>query len=213
LKRSTPTRHHPALKHEAVPAFMARLRRRRSITSYALEFLILTATRSGEVRGARWTEIDFAARVWVIPPARMKTAVEHRVPLTDRALAILRELAAVRLGELIFPGARRGEPLHGNTLRMALGTLEKGITCHGFRSSFRDWAGEETDYPHDICEAALSHTRRDKTHSAYQRGDLLAKRRKLMEAWGQFCEPSRIPSPSQQAQKTPKTRARARIPA
>jgi integrase len=122
----------------------------------------------------------------------VKAGQPHRVPLCDRAVAIVKELAAIRLNEFVFPGMIRGEPLSNMAMLMMLRDMQPGITVHGFRSSFRDWAGEETDTPHDICEAALAHTRKDKAHAAYQRGDLLDKRDKLMQAWANYC----VPAPS-----------------
>ena len=143
--------------------------------------------RTNETIGATWPEFDLDAALWTIPPERMKAGEEHRVPLPAPALAILKELAKVRPSRLVFPGWRRGQALSDMALLQCLRGLRPGFTVHGFRSSFRDWAGEETDHGHDICEAALAHTRKDKTHAAYQRGDLLKKRRALMDDWAAFC--------------------------
>ena len=181
--------HHPALPYKDVPAFMARLRAREGVTARALELTILAATRTKETIGATFDEFDLAAGVWTIPADRMKSELEHRVPLCDRAVAIVKELAATRLNDYVFPGLVRGEPLSSDAMLGLLGVLRSGITVHGFRSSFRDWAGEETNAAHDICEAALAHMRKDKAHAAYQRGDLLAKRRQLMDGWATYCEP------------------------
>jgi integrase len=181
--------HHAALPYTDVPAFMARLWARDGITPRALELTILTAVRTNEAIGARFDEFDLTGKVWRIPAERMKAGQEHRVPLCDRAVTIIREMAATRLNDFVFPGIKRGQHLSDMAMLVMLRELQRGITVHGFRSSFRDWAGEETAHPHDICEAALAHTRKDKAHAAYQRGDLLAKRRKLMDAWGRFCEP------------------------
>ena len=217
-KRSklAPTRHHPALPYKQLPALMARLRAGNSITARALEFVILTACRSGEVRGARWDEIDFANRLWTIPGERMKSGKEHSVPLSTRAVAILKELAAVRTGDLVFPWERRGRPLHERTLLMALGEVHKGVTVHGFRSSFKTWATETTAFPDFLSEMALAHTSGDKVREAYARGELLKKRRQLMDAWARHCEPrrpqERRTSPRQASVASRKIRIRRVLP-
>ena len=177
--------HHAAMPYADIPAFIGKLREIESIHALALEFLVLTAARSGEVLGARWDEIDIAAKIWVIPASRMKAAKEHRIPLPSRALAIVERMAEIRTGDPVFPGRRRGRPLSGVTLA----ALVPGATVHGFRSSFRDWAGEETSYPREIAEQALAHASGDATERAYRRGDALEKRRTLMEAWAKYCEP------------------------
>jgi integrase len=181
--------HLPALPYREMPAFMAKLRAREGTTPRALEFVILTASRTGEVRGAKFDEIDLEQRLWIVPGERMKAGLEHRVPLSPRAVAIVREMARFRINAYVFPGAKRDMPLSDMALLGLLRDLRRGITTHGFRSSFRDWAGEETAHGHDICEVALAHKRKDKAHAAYQRGDLLEKRRELMEKWAQYCEP------------------------
>jgi integrase len=180
------TKHQPALPYAEVPAFVAALADQRGdVNSKALEFLILTAARSGEVIGARWSEIDFDNKLWVIPPERMKEKKPHRVPLVDRAIQILKELP--REGDFVFIGSRKNMPLGKNSfLKLIWAIGRDDITVHGFRSSFRDWAGETTAFPADICEAALSHAVGGKVQITYQRGDLLEKRRKLMEAWAAF---------------------------
>jgi integrase len=181
--------HHAALPYEQVPEFMAQLRVRQSLAARALEVVILTACRSGEVRGARWDEIDLGKAVWVIPADRMKAGKEHRVPLSERAVAILAVLQEMRTSEFMFPGAASGKPLSGMAMAMQLRRMKRGdITVHGFRSAFRDWASETTSFPHEVCEQALAHTISNKTEAAYRRGDLFEKRRKLMDAWAQFCE-------------------------
>jgi integrase len=177
--------HHAAMPYGDLPEFIAKLRVTESIHALALEFLILTAGRAGEVLGATWDEIDIDAKVWVIPASRMKAGREHRVPLSARAMAILDRMAGIRTGNLLFPGHRRRRPLSGVTLA----ALVPGVTIHGFRSAFRDWAGEETSFPREIAEQALAHATGDATERAYRRGDALEKRRALMEAWAQFCEP------------------------
>jgi integrase len=182
--------HHAAMPFADVPAFVARLREVEGISARALELAILTAARSGEVLGARWPEIDFDASVWTVPAARMKSGREHRVPLSKRAVEILSALAAVKTGEHVFPGAKRGKPLSVMALAMAMRRLGVGsFTVHGFRSAFRDWAGESTNFPREVAEAALAHVVGDATERAYRRGDALEKRRALMQAWAAFCEP------------------------
>jgi integrase len=178
--------HHAAMPYGDLPEFIAKLRDTESIHALALEFLVLTAARSGEVLGAAWDEIDLDAQVWIIPASRMKAGREHRVPLSARALAILERMAEIRTGKLVFPGQRRGRPLS----KSALSRLIPGATIHGFRSSFRDWAGEETSFPREIAEQALAHAAGDATERAYRRGDALEKRRGLMDAWASFCEPA-----------------------
>ncbi len=187
-----PVEHHPALPYKDVPAFVARLRAKKGVTALALEFTILTAVRTSEAIGAKFSEFDMAAKVWRIPGERMKAGEPHRVPLCDRAVAIVKELAATRLNEYVFPGLIKGEPLSNMAMLMMLRDMQPDITVHGFRSSFREWAGEETATPHDICEAALAHTRKDKVHAVYQRGDLFNKRDTLMQAWAEYCEPAPI---------------------
>jgi integrase len=185
--------HFAAMPYSQVPAFMAALRERGAMAALALEFLILTAARSGEVLGARWSEIDLAANVWTIPPVRMKAEREHRVPLSGRALAILEKLAAAKTSDFIFPGQRPSQGLSGMALEMMLRRMKaEGATIHGFRSSFRDWAGNETHFPRELAEAALAHVIGDKSEQAYRRGDALEKRRALMEAWAAYCEPKDV---------------------
>jgi integrase len=183
--------HHRALPFDEVPAFLARLRVVSGLSALALEFTILTAARSAEVLGARWPEIDFAKRLWTVHAARMKGGREHRVPLSDAALAILTAAATIRQtdspDEYVFPGAKPGRPLSSMALDMVCRRLAVNGTPHGFRSSFRDWCGECTDFPREVAEAALAHAVGDKVEQAYRRGDALEKRRKLMDAWGAFC--------------------------
>jgi integrase len=183
--------HHAAMPFNDVPAFVAKLREAEGVSARALEFAILTAARSGEVLGARWSEIDLTAKVWTVPAARMKAGREHRVALPDRVVAILATLAAARIGDHIFPGAKRGKPLSAMAVTMVMRRMGMGhFTVHGFRSAFRDWAGERTNFPREVAEAALAHVVGDATERAYRRGDALEKRRALMEAWGRFCEPT-----------------------
>ncbi len=182
--------HHAAMPYADVPAFLARLRERQSTAALALEFLILTAARSGEVLGATWSEIDIDKKIWTVPAARMKASREHRVPLCDRVLTILETLAKVRTGAFIFPGQRPDGSLSGMALVMILRRMKIDATVHGFRSSFRDWAGEETQVAREIAEAALAHVSGDATERAYRRGDALERRRLLMDAWASYCEPA-----------------------
>ena len=189
-KRQKLTRgHHAAMPYPDIPAFVAKLRTRKAVAALALEFAILTAARSGEVLGAQWSEIDFDAGVWTIPAKRMKAAREHRVPLSKRAVAILNKMNEARTGDHIFPGWVRGRPLSVMVMGMVLRRLDEHVTVHGFRSSFRDWAGNETHFPRELAEAALAHVVGDKAEQAYRRSDALEKRRALMEAWAQWCEP------------------------
>jgi integrase len=189
LKRLT-RGHHAALPYEQLPEFMAQVRARQSLAARALEFGILTACRSGEVRFARWDEIDLDKAVWVIPGTRMKAGKEHRVPLSDRAVAVLSALQEIRTSDFVFPGTPSGKPLSGMAMAMQLRRMNAAnVTVHGFRSCFRDWASETTSFPHEVCEQALAHAISNKTEAAYRRGDLFEKRRKLMEAWAAYCEP------------------------
>jgi integrase len=157
-KRAKLTRgHHKALPFDNVPAFMASLREREGIAPRALEFAILTAARSGEVLGARWDEVNLDAALWTVPAARMKGSREHRVPLSERAVDILRQMQQARFSEFVFPGLKRSRPLSGMALEMVLRRMKVDVTVHGFRSAFRDWAGERTHFPREIAEAALAH--------------------------------------------------------
>jgi len=183
------------MPYAEVPAFMAALRERDAVAALALEFCILNASRSGEVLGARWDEIDLDAKIWTIPAERMKARREHRVPLTAPALAILEKVNAIRTGEHVFPGQRRERPLSVMALEMVLRRMKvEDATVHGFRSSFRDWAGEATSFPREVAEAALAHTVGDATERAYRRGDALDKRHKLMNAWVGFLNMPKVDS-------------------
>jgi integrase len=176
--------HHAAMPYENVPAFTAALREKETMPSLALQFLILTAARSGEVLGARWDEIDRDAKVWTVPAKRMKAGVVHRVPLSSAAMAILERMAGIRTGDLLFQGQRRGGQLSNSAVALL---VPDGATVHGFRSAFRDWCGNETSFPREIAEGALAHRTGDSTEQAYRRGDALEKRRALMESWASFC--------------------------
>jgi integrase len=181
--------HHAAMRYHDVPAFVAKLRKREAVAGLALEFAILTAARSGEILGALWSEIDIDAKVWTIPAERMKAAREHRVPLSEPALAILREVSEAKVSDYVFPGQRSGGPLSVMALEMVLRRMGiEGATVHGFRSTFRDWAGNETHFPRELAEHALAHVIGDKAEQAYRRSDALARRRELMDSWARHCE-------------------------
>ncbi|WP_395661677.1 tyrosine-type recombinase/integrase [Aestuariivirga sp.] len=183
--------HHAALAYDSLPAFMADLRARQSTAALAMELCILTASRSSEVLNAEWSEFDLDKAVWTIPAKRMKAGQAHRIPLPDRALDILRSLRMLDGNPHVFPGNARGKPLSGMAMTMQLRRMKRdNITVHGFRSTFRDWASEQTSFPHETCEHALAHRISDKAEAAYRRGDQFEKRRKLMEAWAAFCEPA-----------------------
>lgn len=177
--------HHPAVPLDDAHAFWVALRQREGFAARALEFALLTAARSGEVRGALWDEIDMAKGVWVVPSERMKAGREHRVPLSTTALELLRNLPRVDGSDLIFP-APRGGLLSDMSLTAVMRRMNLNAVPHGLRSSFRDWAGERTLFPRELAEAALAHVLRDKVEAAYRRGDALEKRRELMEGWAQF---------------------------
>jgi len=191
-------KHHAALAWAEVGTFMADLQIQNGIGARALRFAILTAARSGEVRGARWHEIDLVGATWTIPAERMKAAREHRVPLTQQALVVLAEMLAARKSDdpaaLVFPGQSGGRPLSDMSLTAVLRRMGRGdFTAHGFRSTFKDWAAESTAYPAELSEMALAHTIGSKVEAAYRRGDLFEKRRRLMADWGHFCStPSTI---------------------
>ncbi len=178
--------HHKALPYDEVPALLSALRSHRAVSALALEFTVLTAARTGAVLGASWEEIDFKKRAWTIPAHRMKAGREHRVPLSDQAIRILR--LAQKLGKThVFPGLRGGA-MSSMAMLMLLRRMQPGITVHGFRSSFRDWAAECTGYSHEVCEMALAHTIGNKAEAAYRRGDLFEKRRRLMDDWANYCD-------------------------
>ncbi|WP_425416138.1 tyrosine-type recombinase/integrase [Oricola indica] len=186
-KRETVT-HLAALPYADVPEFFSRLREREATSASALEFLILTAARTGEVINAKWHEIDFQARTWNVPKERMKLRRAHTVPLTNEAMAILYPLHEARISDWVFPGMKRGKPLSNMAMELLLRRMgATGITVHGFRSSFRDWAGDETSFPREVAEAALAHLVGNAVEQAYRRGDALNKRRDLMEAWARYC--------------------------
>jgi integrase len=183
-----PVQHFAALPWQAAPAFMAELRHQDNISARTLQFLILTAARSGEVRGATWDEIDMAQAVWTIPGSRMKGGREHRVPLSAPALALLAEMASLRTARgQVFPGRSLTRPLSPDALAKLLQRLgHKGLTAHGFRSCFRDWAAEATSYPAHVSEQALAHSVGNAVERAYRRGDLFAKRTALLSDWAAY---------------------------
>jgi integrase len=203
-------RHRPALAWQDMGAFMAALDKREGIASQALRFVILTAARTGEVRGMRWREVDLDAKVWSVPGDRMKAGKLHRVALSPAALAVLAEFRPLmkQSGDLVFPGGRQGKPLSDMALSEVVRRMNEGgeedapprwrdaegraVVPHGFRSSFRDWAGETRPEGREVVEAALAHTIKDKAEAAYARSDLLEKRRPLMDAWAEQC--GRLPA-------------------
>lgn len=186
-KKVARVKHHPAMPYEDVGAFMARLAGAPSPSSLALRFLVLTGVRTSEALGARWLEIDESTETWTIPAERMKAGREHVVPLCNEALDVLRVAREISQGGFIFPGAREGRPLSNMALLMLMRGMGLGhFVPHGFRSTFRDWAAETTNFPNHVCEMALGHQIGDKVEAAYRRGDLLEKRRRLMEAWGHY---------------------------
>ena len=183
--------HLPALPWPQMGDFMVHLRGQDSVVARALEFTVLTAARSGEVLGATWPEIDLQAALWVVPGDRMKRGREHRVPLSDPALEVLRSILPMRddhAGGWIFPGVPKHRPLSAMAMIELLRRMKYAdVTVHGMRSAFRDWCAESTNYPREVAEMALAHTLRDKTEAAYQRRDMIEKRRRLMEDWARFC--------------------------
>ena len=192
-KKVALVQHHAALPWAEIGAFLPALKAQAGVSARALQFLILTAARSGEVLGARWSEIDLASKTWTVPASRMKAGKEHKVPLSDAALTVLMSTQALRRTsseeEYVFPGATPGRPLSGMAMAMVLRRMKRGdITVHGFRSSFSDWAAERTNYPRHVVESALAHTIENKSEAAYRRGDLFQKRVQLMRAWATYCE-------------------------
>ena len=180
-------KHHAALPHTKIEAFMKDLRKLDGTSAAALEFLILTAARTSEVIGARWTEIDLQAKVWTVPSTRMKSGREHRVPLSSAAIKLLKRMKAAS-NDFVFPGQTLDYPLSNMALLMLLGRMSHGdITAHGFRSTFRDWAADRANFSREVVEMALAHLIEDKTEAAYRRGDLFEKRRRIMEAWARYC--------------------------
>jgi integrase len=179
--------HHPAMPYRELPTFMERLKGNEANAARALEFLILTAARSGEVQNAEWSEIDLNEAVWTVPESRMKAGKEHRVPLTEDAVNLLERLQKERISDFVFPGKKAERPLSSSAKEMLMRRMKVSqFTVHGFRSAFRDWAGDETNFPRELAEAALAHRVGDATERAYRRADALEKRRTLMDAWAKF---------------------------
>jgi integrase len=188
------TRHHSALPYADLPEFLTKLRDQGGIAARALEFTILTAARTGEAIGARRSEFNIREKLWTIPAERMKAGKEHRVPLSDRALELVATQAEAD-NDFVFPGGRRGQPLSNMAmLKLLQRTGRDDLTVHGFRSTFRDWASERTNFPGEVVEMALAHAIDSKTEAAYRRGDLFEKRRALVGAWAEFCRQQAIPS-------------------
>jgi integrase len=202
--------HHAALPYARVPEFIRQLRE--SVAGeparLAFEFLVLTATRTNEVLRATWREVEWGLALWIVPPGRMKSAREHRVPLSTRCFELLARAKELSSGsDYIFPGRSLDKPLSDMVFLMMLRRMQLEVTAHGFRSSFRDWASECTSFPREVCELALAHAIDDKTEAAYRRGDLLEKRRELMAAWALFVTSAVaddvIPSPTADASRVP----------
>jgi integrase len=183
--------HHAALAYTDMPPFMTDLRARHALAALALELTVLTATRTSEVLNAKWAEFDLDVGLWTIPAERMKARREHRVALSNRALAIVKELSGARSSEYVFPGQKAGKPLSNMAMLMLLERMGRRgtITSHGFRSTFSDWASEVSPYSSELRETALAHTIGNKAEAAYRRGDALEKRRAMMESWAAWCEP------------------------
>lgn len=186
-----PTQHHAAMALSDLPGFMAKLRAEGGVMSKALEFCILTATRANEVLGARWSEIDLDAATWTISANRMKAGREHVIPLSARAVAILESVYREAGNSHVFLGPRSGAGLNARALRGVIRREGLDVTVHGFRSCFRDWCGDHTEFPREIAEAALAHKTGDATEQSYRRGTAIEKRRVLMEAWARFCDGER----------------------
>jgi integrase len=177
--------HHAALPYVEIAAFMQLLRQQECVSARALEFLILTATRTNETLGANWSEIDLKQALWTIPPDRIKAGKEHRVPLSPPAISLLSAAHQLRFSDYVFPGGKAGRPLSSMALLATLKRMGRSdLTGHGFRSTFRDWAAEQTNVGSEVAEMALAHIVGDKVEAAYRRGDLFSKRRELMERWG-----------------------------
>lgn len=186
IKKKSRVVHHPCLPWDEVPDYMPQLRANGSISAMALDFCILTSTRTSETIKAKWEEIDFAKAVWVVPGTRMKGGESYRVPLTGPMIRLLKSVPRFEGSDFIFNGARQGRPLSNMAMLNLLKGTHPNLTVHGFRSSFRDWAGESTNFPSDVVEMCLSHKIKSETQAAYQRGDLFEKRRRVMDAWNNY---------------------------
>jgi integrase len=196
-------KHHAALPYPELPEFIGKLRASGlgEVTKLAFELLVLTAARTGEVLGARWEEFDLENAIWTIPAERMKAGQKHRVPLARRCIQLLRRAKQLSANsDLVFPGRSSTKPISNMVFLMALRRMGLQVTAHGFRSAFRDWAAEQTHFAREVCEKALAHTIKDKTEAAYQRGDLLDRRRELMDAWANYLA-SKSKKPARAAKK------------
>lgn len=191
-KKTKRVRNHPALPMEAMSTFMGDLRAIEGVSARCLEFTILTAARSGETRFARWAEIDLEKAIWSVPAERMKAKKEHRVPLSPAALALLESLPRSENTDLLFPAPRSNSALSDMAMLSVMRKRNLEATPHGFRSTFRDWASEHTNYPRELAEVALAHLKGDATEAAYWRGDVLEKRRQMMADWAEFIEPKAL---------------------
>lgn len=190
-------KHHAAMPYKDLPQFLVALSAQSGTARYALEFLILCASRTGEVIGAVWSEIDLDKALWTIPAKRMKAGVEHRVPLSARALEVLRLVKPFANGQVVFPGGKKDKPLSNMAMMMLLRRMElTDITVHGFRSSFREWADHETDYPFHVCEQALAHGLQSDVQAAYLRSDFVGQRTPLMADWAKFCTSAQPSTPA-----------------
>jgi integrase len=185
-RRVRAVEHHAALPYAEIAGFMTALRKRDGVSARALEFCILTATRTAETLGAQWSEISLAEKLWTIDGSRTKGGATHRVPLADRALEILKEMAAIRQGDHVFPG-RRGRSFAKNALKDVIASMDVAATTHGFRASFSTWCAEQTNFPSEVREMALGHAVGSAVERAYQRSDMFEKRRRLMSAWATYC--------------------------
>lgn len=183
----SPVQHHRALPYDEIPDFMKELRSTPGVGARALEFTILTAVRTGEARSAQWSEFDLSAQLWTIPARRMKAGKEHRVPLSPRVLELLAEMKNLAQSDYVFPGRKPLQPISDMTMTKVLRSMNKDVTTHGFRSSFRDWIAELTAFENEAAEKALAHTVKNKVEAAYRRGDMLAKRVPMMNEWANFC--------------------------
>ena len=179
--------HYAAMSYGDVATFVSKLQSQPAIAAPALEFIIVTVARAGEALGARWEEFDLEHAMWTVPAARMKGGREHRVPLSQRALKIIKAMHEIRNGDFVFAGRKPGKHLTVRAPLTLLRRMRVGATVHGFRSTFRDWAAECTNFPNEVCEAALAHAIENRTEAAYRRGDLFEKRRRLMQQWAAFC--------------------------
>ena len=189
-------KHHAALSYAELPDFMSKLRSQEGTAARALEFTILTAARTGDTIGAVWSEVSTSDKIWSLSAERMKAGKEHRVPLSSRALTILRDEDNVRTSDYVFPGGKAGKPLSNMAMTEVLRRMGRNdITVHGFRSTFRDWAAERTNFPSEVVEMALAHTVGNKVEAAYRRGDLFEKRRRLMAEWASYCITPRAVTP------------------